>query len=248
MATEQAAGQAGEAGKPPNNLTAEAIDILHRFFEAELGFAAEVHNSDYERQSWILNQLLSALSMARRTLTAEQRAEAARGLASRIASDVLAALSGAGHCTPEEGYLKASYLVQGDIERALKAERHAGDAKMSEARAETAEAEVKRLTAENALLQREVALWYPSTNMISGTWSCASPPVGAHLEPEKQEVRRLLDANTAATEQLAGAVASLQRIEARRRRAGGCICLKSKYEQYSVTVIDPACPVHGENT
>jgi len=38
----------------------------------------------------------------------------------QMASDVLCALSGLGHSTPEEGYVNSPWLVKGDIERALR--------------------------------------------------------------------------------------------------------------------------------
>jgi len=48
-----------------------------------------------------------------------RRREREDGVAARLASDALCAISGAGGVTPQEGYLKAPHCLQSDIERVI---------------------------------------------------------------------------------------------------------------------------------
>ena len=61
-----------------------------------------------------------------------RRRERGDGVAARLASDALCAISGAGGVTPQEGYLKAPFCLQSDIERVISQREEAAAREMAE--------------------------------------------------------------------------------------------------------------------
>ena len=73
-----------------------------------MNFAAA---GEHEREA-IFRKLLTVIAEGRKR-------EREDGVAARLASDALCAISGAGGVTPQEGYLKAPFCLQSDIERVI---------------------------------------------------------------------------------------------------------------------------------